>query len=332
VDFELHLPWENSVLESLLLKVIRTGETIKVDFKRQLNITTAEHHAELLKDISALANTYAYAYQNHGFLIIGVTGNQLTHAAFDQSADALQARIDELVKNYIEPFIPTQVSVFGSGAQTWGAIVVLPSRTAPHVFVKDIAKRCRGDIFVRRGTTTDKASPSDYVRFFRLHLDEHTYELRQQLDDLRREVSVLKTERLSFAKSEKLETKGSGIIKEETPKIITAGQQVLSEEPSLDLLQAIDRAFAREADPIVSQLLDEARKIKSFLDTDEIPWALSHVDKQNATIHLPEYFFISGRRNQYSSVSSRLRELQPRQPSKGHSKKFYKISTGQQRS
>ena len=161
METELHLPWDNDALQALLQKIIQTGETTKVDFKRQLNITTGEHHAELLKDISALANAYDYSYRNHGFIILGVSDSKLTHTRFDQNADGLQARIDELLKNYIEPFIPTQVRIFGSGEETWGVIVIPPTRTAPHVFVKEICKRCRGEIFVRRGTTTDKANRVD---------------------------------------------------------------------------------------------------------------------------------------------------------------------------
>jgi predicted HTH transcriptional regulator len=97
MDLDLHLPWENDALQTLLRKIIQIGEATKVDFKRQLNISTGEHHAELLKDISALANTYDYAYKNHGFIVLGVSENNLTHKKFDQNADGLQARIDELL-------------------------------------------------------------------------------------------------------------------------------------------------------------------------------------------------------------------------------------------
>lgn len=104
MDTELHLPWSNAALEQMLLKVVQLGETTKLDFKRQLNIDTAEHHGELLKDISAIANTYDYPYKNHGFIVLGVEGNTLKFTAFTQNSDALQARVDQLVKNYIEPF------------------------------------------------------------------------------------------------------------------------------------------------------------------------------------------------------------------------------------
>ena len=98
-DEELHLPWDNDTLEKLLLKVVQTGETTKVDFKQTLNLDTAEQKAELLKDISALANSYDQAYYNYGFIIIGVKQNKLIGTSFTQEVDHLQSHIDELVKN-----------------------------------------------------------------------------------------------------------------------------------------------------------------------------------------------------------------------------------------
>lgn len=288
MDTELHLPWENDALQSLLKKILQTGEATKVDFKRQLNIATGDHHAELLKDISALANTYDYSYRNHGFIILGVSENKLTHTKFDQNADGLQARIDELLKNYIEPFIPTQVRIFGAGEETWGVIVVPPTRTAPHVFVKEICKRCRGEIFVRRGTTTDKANPADYVRFFRLHLDEYTYELREQLEDVKRELIALKKRPPILL--EHLEKKIPAPVAQEVPNNaapVNPSLSVAADEP-YDLLRAIDTKFAQEEDPITRGLINEAQKIQKFLASDVIPWGLNHVNKEVGKKQLDE--------------------------------------------
>src|ERR1041385_1182675 len=141
MDTALHLPWDNDALRELLSKVIQMGETTKVDFKRQLNGGTAEYDAELLKDICAMANTYDRPYYNHAFIILGVADNKLVYTAFPQSEDALQARIDQLVKSYIDPFIPTHLRIFTEGANTWGVIVIPPTRLMPHMFVKNTHKR-----------------------------------------------------------------------------------------------------------------------------------------------------------------------------------------------
>jgi hypothetical protein len=279
MDSELHLPWENDSLKALLLKVIQTGETTKVDFKRQLNITTTEHHGELLKDINAFANTYDQNYQNHGFIILGVSGNSLTHTIFDQNADGLQARIDELIKNYIEPFVPTQVRIFGDGQTKWGVIIIPPTRTAPHVFVKDLSKCHPGDIFVRKGTTTAKAGPADYARFFRLHLDEYTYELREQIENLKRDVAKLKSDyrRPSEPNAERV----PGMEKNLAPSTIASNQTIIAGQgDSANLLRAIENAFARESDAITTGLISEVQKIQKFLASDDIPWNIPEANPE----------------------------------------------------
>jgi hypothetical protein len=272
MDSDLHLPWDNVALEALLSKVIGTGETTKVDFKQQLNISTAEHHAELLKDISAFSNSYDHAYQNHGFIIFGVSGNKLTYTSLLYSGDAIQAQVDDLVKKYIQPFIPTHVRIFGQEPNTWGVIVIPPTRTAPHVFSKDLHKRVVGDIFVRRGTTTSKANSEDYIRFFRLHLDEHTYELRQQLDDLRS--TVRRLEQKSRRQKWKRSAQPTAAVAPDVPDRVGP----MNESP--DLIDSIDKALAREESPIERGLISEAAKVKTFFQGNSIPWDLNALDKE----------------------------------------------------
>lgn len=72
MDSDLHLPWDRESLEALLRKVLQTGETGKVDLKRSFEIVDGAHQAELLKDLSAIANTYDHHYFNHGFIIFGL--------------------------------------------------------------------------------------------------------------------------------------------------------------------------------------------------------------------------------------------------------------------
>ena len=266
MDEELHLPWDNNALESLLLKIIQTGETTKVDFKVELNLDTADQRAELLKDISAFANTYDDAYRNHGFILIGIKNNQIIGTSFPQEVDALQASLDQLIKTYIGPFIQTHVRAFNSDGKTWGVIVIPPTRKAPHVFIKDIANKYRGDIYVRRGTITEKAMPEDYPRFFRLYVDEYTYELKQQLGNLRFELNEIE-KKLDLVKKEKQKA-----LSLEKPEVDT--KKVLEKKASLNLLQEIENAFFLEEDPIKHGLIKEARKIQSFLESNSIPWAL----------------------------------------------------------
>lgn len=275
-----HLPWTNEALEDLLREIIARGETTKVDFKRQFDLQNPEQQAELLKDIAALANTYDYSYKNYGFLVLGVDAGKLVHCAFRQHADAFQATIDELVKHSIGPFIPTQFRIFMNGETSWGVIVVPPSNTAPHVFIKDGHKRYRGDVYVRRGTTTDKALWDDYVRFYRVHLQEETHALRHQLQNLNREVSELRLAIETEAASHQA-TQEPTTTKREQSDELAARPRSRRKKSALSLLAQIQETFQGEVDPIQTGLLKEAEAINAFLDSDALPWALQVTNKSD---------------------------------------------------
>jgi hypothetical protein len=189
---EIEVFWEMPELEALVRKLVLRGESMKVDLKVALDLSTEQSKAELLKDISAMANTLDHANRNYGFVVLGATANAFSYTQFTQNED-LQATIDELVKHYIEPFVPSRLYMFGQGQQQWGVILIPPTRSAPHVFVKDIHKRSRGDIYVRRGTVTEKAMPADYARFFGQRLEEHAYQLRVEMRELHQRVNALES-------------------------------------------------------------------------------------------------------------------------------------------
>ena len=278
---KLHLPWDsNNTLKKLLHKIINIGETAKVDFKQELNIDTARNKAELLKDISAIANTHDPNYYNHGFILIGVKQNKIIGSSFLEGVkvDDLQARIDELVKNYLAPFIKTHVMIFDSNGKIWGVIIIPPTRVLPHVFIRDIDNKHRGDIYIRRGTTTERALPEDYARFFSVHLEEIKYEFRGQVDDLRSELDDIKRNLDTVAQTRRdliPEVKSNIHQKDNEEK-----KKILQRKRHLNLLQEIDNIFSSEEDPIKNGLIKETRKIQSFLKSDTIPWALQIPSKE----------------------------------------------------
>jgi predicted HTH transcriptional regulator len=187
------LPWGRDGLASLITDLISRGEGPKVDMKRQLDLVTAAQKGELLKDIQAMANMFDAAHKNHGFIVIGVDGGKLVPVSFASNEDHTQAQIDELVKNYIGPFIQTKLFVFGEPGAQYAVLVIPPTRNAPHAFVREIERFKQGDTFVRRGTTTQKALPEDFARFFRLHLDEHAYQQQVEIRELRARVRALES-------------------------------------------------------------------------------------------------------------------------------------------
>lgn len=274
---ELHLPWNNDTLEQLLLNIIKIGETTKVDFKKTLNLETYDQKAELLKDISALANTYDENYFDYGFIILGVEQNQFIGVNFQQKVDNLQSQIDDLIKTYIAPFIKTHVLTFTNDNKILGVIVVPPTRNAPHVFIRDIGNKHRGDIYVRRGTITEKALPEDFALFFRHHLEEYTYTMRQEIKDIQLNIEKIKKDLFDIKSS-----RTSGTVEEDTDKAAESLERKSKthRRKSTSLIQEIEETFASEEDHIKYGLIKEAKKIQSFLESNFIPWDLQVPSKE----------------------------------------------------
>jgi hypothetical protein len=276
MDEDIHLPWDRASLEALLRKIVETGEASKVDLKRSFEMADGPQQAEFLKDVAAIANTYNHHYRNHGFLIFGAQNNAIVGCAFPDNEDHLQARVDDLVKRYLGPFITTHIFQFSEGDKQWGAVVIPPTRSAPHVFIADIHKRVRGEVYVRSGTTTTKAQPEDYARFFRQYLEEQTYVFHENISDLRRTVTALE-KRLPQSKR----NLPSGA--DDTEFEPQSQPQTATPAPTRSLTDRINAALVKEEDLIARSLLEEARKIDGFLRSGEVPWACQVLDKQRTT-------------------------------------------------
>lgn len=189
------LPWTNGELESLLRELISHGsEVSKIDFKLELEIKTAEQKAELLKDITAIANTYDdHNYNDYGFIIYGVQSKTIVGvSSTETNADKLQNTIEQILKTYISQMPQVYVTSFvTTDGKNWGAIVIPPRNTKPHMFFKDLAcaanptkTRKRGEWFIRRGSTTDPGFPEDLAL-----ITQKQFELR--LDPLRESIKSL---------------------------------------------------------------------------------------------------------------------------------------------
>ena len=190
------LPWDNDELRKLLEDLISHGtETAKVDFKAEIETTTPEHKAELLKDITAIANTYDDNYHDHGFLIYGIKTKVIIGITqTEQNTDKFQNTIEQLLKTYISPMPQIYVESFEtSTGQKWGAVIIPPRNNKPHMFFKDFScptnqtrTRKKGEWFVRRGSTPEPGLPEDLA----LITQKQTELL---LEPLRESVRVLQT-------------------------------------------------------------------------------------------------------------------------------------------
>jgi len=279
MEEKLHLPWDDKELKDLLIEIIKRGETTKIDFKQELNIGTAKEKAEFLKDVSAIANTFDPNYYNYGFILVGVKQNEIVGSSFLQNkkVDNLQATVDEIIKVYLSPFIKTHLMIFEENEKTWGVIVIPPTTMLPHVFIRDIDNKSRGDVYIRKGTITEKALPEDYSRFFSVYINEIKYDFRRHIDDIRFELNEVNRhlDRIVQPKEEAKVEAESEVHRKPGEK-----KGILQKRKHLNLLQEIDNVFISKEDPIERELIKEAHAIRTFLESDAISWNLQISSKE----------------------------------------------------
>lgn len=131
----------------------------KVDFSLP---SDEETKGELLKDISAIANASPLSY---GFIFYGVDPRRPDPiVGVTNSYD--DAKLQQLVTGKISPrpeFLYYEVS---AGPKTVSVVQIAPSKRRPHIISVDLGKVRKGQIPIRRGSSTDGVTQQDLFEFF----------------------------------------------------------------------------------------------------------------------------------------------------------------------
>lgn len=143
--------------------LLRTPEQAVFDWKRDFaSPTNDDARGELIKDIAAVANGSVLSY---GFIFYGVDPRQQDPiVGISQSYD--DARVQQLVQGKLEPvpqFLYYEVS---AGPKTVAVIQIAPSKKRPFIIRTDVGKIRKGQIVIRRGSSTDGAMLNDFFEFF----------------------------------------------------------------------------------------------------------------------------------------------------------------------
>lgn len=150
-------------VEEVLTFLKATPEQAVFDWKSDFVLPSDdEKRGELLKDICAIANAISTSY---GFIFFGVDPRRPDPlVGITKSYD--DARLQQLVQGKIDPpvdFLYYEVSV---GPKIVAIIQVCPTRRRPHIIRVDLGKIRKGQIVVRRGSSTDGVTLDDLMEFF----------------------------------------------------------------------------------------------------------------------------------------------------------------------
>lgn len=131
----------------------------KVDF---VPPSDDDKKGELLKDIAAIANASPLS---HGFIFFGVNPHR-PDPIVGVTSRYDDAKLQQLVSGKITPlpqFLYYEVSV---GPKVVSVIQVAASKQRPYIITVDLGKIRKGQIVIRRGSSTDGVTINDLFEFF----------------------------------------------------------------------------------------------------------------------------------------------------------------------
>ncbi|MFA6094666.1 MAG: ATP-binding protein [Candidatus Paceibacterota bacterium] len=278
------LPWTNGKLETLLKEVISHGtELAKIDFKTEIESSTQEQKADLLKDIVAIANTYDDNYEDHGFIIYGVKAKTITGITQTETdTDKFQNNIEQLLRTYISPMPQIYVTGFETDGKKWGAIVIPPGNAKPHMFFKDFVcgadrsrSRKKGEWFVRRGSTTDHGIPEDLTKITQSQMERNLEPLRESIRTL--QVRIAKTEEQYNSALFRLVERALKSLPE--AKVVSEDKEEISsdigEALGMNLPTRLKQKLHSSKDKLAEDLIIEAKIIREYIEGADsgLPWA-----------------------------------------------------------
>jgi predicted HTH transcriptional regulator len=165
-------------MDSMLIEeLLNESESSTLDFKRdqyRFENATDEEKSELLKDILAFANAWR---RTDGYILIGVEevkGGRSKVTGIGSHID--DAKIQQFVNGKTNrPIILSYQSLSFEGVQI--GIIHIPPQERPFYLKKDFGKLKQNEVYLRRGSSTDIATPDEIAKMGKI-------KIREIIDDL----------------------------------------------------------------------------------------------------------------------------------------------------
>lgn len=260
--------------EEFCRSLIARGEGPKVDLKQQLNISEAKEKVEFCKDLSSIANSEDAAphLRGYGFIIVGVdkTGTVVggVESLGPSRRDGTSASLTQIAGTYLAPVPRFDLVTFEDVERgPWGVIVIHPSISPPHIFIRELSgDPSKNEWFVRVNDVTQRAGIGDYARILQGAATRATRPLEAELKQLGLKLDRLEDSGNLGSLSLLQALQGAGRAQPEHEEAPTAGGQVVV--PSL--AATIRRTLGNRLTVLGDQLVEEALKLRAVMD-DERP-------------------------------------------------------------
>lgn len=139
-----------------LNSLLNREEGAKLDFKLRMEINGESGKRELIKDISAIANSRG----GRGYIVIGIEDKTKSIIGIDGKCNFKEEQIQQIVTSRCEPPIPVTVDFIKLQNKTIGVITIYDGGQKPYQ-VRD-----NGAFYIRRGSTTDIMRKVELIQAF----------------------------------------------------------------------------------------------------------------------------------------------------------------------
>jgi len=150
--------------DELLEQLLNEDESPSLDFKRDqypFEEATNEKKSELLKDVLAFANAWR---RTDAYILIGVDeakGGRSRVVGVQQHLD--DAKLQQFVNSKTQRPVEFSYQAYALEGVEIG-IITIPMQERPLYLKKDFGKLKKGVVYIRRGSSTDKAKPDEVAK------------------------------------------------------------------------------------------------------------------------------------------------------------------------
>ncbi|NLX63317.1 MAG: transcriptional regulator [Clostridiaceae bacterium] len=270
-----------------LKQLLSREENEKMDFKAQLKLTTESEKKELVKDVTAIANSRG----GRGYIIFGVEDKTKRIIGIEPD-DSLEERIQQIIYNRTDPPVPVSLDLVKIKNKTVAVLTIFKSKHAPHQVLQT------GAFYVRRGSTTDFARRSELASMMQengLMTFETVIVKQARLEDLEmdRVDAFFKNINVYTDQFQTILLEAFGFIgqKNEGEFCPTIGGLLLfGKNPQLYLPQCYLKIINGDETDIISgnilSMLDQAvNRVKTIIKDENYPFAAFEEALANALVH-----------------------------------------------
>lgn len=270
-----------------LMQLLSREEGEKLDFKAELNLYTESDKKELVKDVTAIANSRG----GRGYIVYGVEDKTKCILGINPE-DFQEEQIQQIIYNRTDPPVPVNVDFIQIKDKTVAVLTIFRSRHAPHQVLQT------GAFYIRRGSTTDFARRSELASMMQENglLSYETVMVKNSsMDDLDFDLINRYFSRLNISLNHPrtIILDAFGFISQRTEGSFSptiGGLLLFGKEPQVYLPHCYVRIICGNEAEILSgnilSMMDQAiGKVKSIINRDDYPFEAFEEALANALVH-----------------------------------------------